>query len=225
MIAMESFFDPEKSGALDTQHLDHDLIEMASRAEVMLGQAVDAFVRLDADLAQRVIESDDEIDALDLDIEMRCLKLLSGSAAEGTDLRLIGTAIKMITDIERVADLATEIAMCALRIEAELGNPEVVDLPQIALQARLMFREAIEAFTKQDLELVTQVAKREETVDEMCGDIREQLFTHMQSNPDAVVSDTWTLMAVHHVERIADHALNIAERVALHITGDFPSSE
>lgn len=206
--------------ALEVQALEHDVLEMASRAESMVGQAVDALGRLDVALAEAVLQADDEVDQLDLDIEIRCLRLLALRAPDVTEIRLIGTALKMITDIERVADLAVDIARCGLKMEKAMVEPDFVDLHGITFAARSMFREAIEAFVRRDLARCESVAVREVEVDRLYRELREQIHEVMQSEPSLSVAASWMLLAVHHVERIADHALNIAERVAFMITGE-----
>jgi len=212
--------DDERVFALEVQALEHDLLEMASRAESMVGQAADALSRMDVPLAHLVITSDDEVDQLDLDIEIRCLRLLGLRPPNVSDIRLIGTALKMITDIERVADLAVDIAKCSLKIDKAMVEPDFVDLYGITFAARSMFREAIEAFVRRDLERCESVAHREVEVDALYRELRDQIHHHMQTDPDSAVAASWMLLAVHHLERIADHALNVAERVAFMITGE-----
>lgn len=206
--------------SLEIQSLDHDVIEMASRAEAMIGNAVDALVRADAELAEAVMLADDEVDQLDEDIEMRCLRMLSLGSPIGSDLRLVGATIKMITDIERVADLAVDIAACAKELEKEMVDGHLVDVRQISMLARKMFREAIEAYVQLDLSRVESVRSTEEMVDALNREFRRQLHDSMRTSPDTVVAASWTLTAVANVERIADHALNIAERVEMLIENE-----
>jgi len=201
------------------QTLEHDVLEMASRVESMVGRAVDSLVQLNSELARQILIDDDEIDARDLDIEGQCLLLLALQHPIGSDMRVVGTVMKMITDIERVGDLTVDIAKCGLKIEREMGSTSYVDIPKMAGAARSMFRTAIEAFVKRDLELVRQVAEAEEVVDELYRDLRDQVHSHMRARPEDVVAASWLLLAIHHLERIADHALNIAERVQFMVTG------
>lgn len=205
--------------SLEIQSLEHNLLEMASRVEVMIGQAVDSLVQLDAELAHAVLEEDDEIDQLDMDIETRCLRILASRHPEGADLRTLGTAIKMTTDIERIGDLAGDIAKCGLKIEKEMGASTFVDIPKVANLARGMFRAAIEAYVRHDPALLDSIAEQEAQVDALYRDLRGQIHEHMRDYPDEVVAASWMLLAIHHIERIADHALNIAERVSYTITG------
>lgn len=199
--------------------LEHDLLEMASRAESMVGQAVHALVNLDAPLALEVIQRDDEIDERDLAIEVRCLRLLALQQPMAGDLRAIGTAMKMTTDIERIGDLSVDIAKIALKIEKELGSTGYVDIPKMANHAQTMLRQGLEAFVKRDLDIVTSVCEMDDTVDQLYRDIREQIHENMRHHPDQVVAASWLLLAIHHIERIADHAVNIAERVSFMVTG------
>lgn len=205
----------------EIQGLEHDLLEMGSRAEAMVGLAVESLIRLNTDEAREVLKRDDDIDERDLAIENRCLRLLALQQPMASDLRTIGTAMKMITDIERIGDLAVDIARITLKIQQEFGETSVIDIPRIANVARNMIRLSLEAFVKRDLEIVDQVIKMDDEVDSLYRELRGQLHTNMRGNPDMVVSDSWLLLAIHHVERIADHSVNIAERVSFMVTGNF----
>lgn len=201
--------------------LEHDVLEMASVAETMVGTAVDALVRLDPSIAMNAIRRDDDVDERDLDIENRCLRLLALQQPTGVDLRTIGTVMKMITDIERVGDLGVDLAKCALKIEKELGRTDYVDIPKIAGLCRGMLMDALDAFVRRDVDLVADICRRDDEVDALYREIREQIHGHMRHDPDNVVSASWLLLAIHHLERIADHAVNIAERVNFMVTGRF----
>jgi phosphate transport system protein len=209
-----------QSFSADLTALEHDLLEMGSRAEEMIGLAVESLQSLSIDTAKEVLLRDDDIDKRDLDIESRCLQLLALQQPMAGDLRTVGTAMKMITDIERIADLAVDIAKIAMKIEAEMGDPSLIDIPRMAHEARFMFREALEAYIRRDLERVHRVCEQDEVVDRQYRELRGQLFTDMQDNPGNVVVDGWLLLAIHHLERIADHAVNIAERVNFMVTGE-----
>jgi len=204
----------------EIKELEHDLLDMGSRAEQMFGQAVDAICNLDPKLAMCVILKDDEIDERDLKIEARCLRLLGLQQPMASDLRAVGTAMKMITDIERVGDLAVDISKIALKIEKEFGETNIIDIPMMAREARAMFHDALEAYVQRDLARVAEVCKKDEIVDALYRELRSQIFDDMRSNPDQVVADGWLLLAIHHVERVADHAVNIAERVSFMVTGE-----
>jgi phosphate transport system protein len=214
---------PHTRQAVDDElsKLEHDLLEMGSLAEKMVGKAVDALCTLNVAAAMEVLKDDDEIDLLDLEIENRCLRMLALQHPMASDLRTVGTAMKMITDIERVGDLAVDVARIALKIEKELGDTRVIDLPKIATVARTMFRQSLEAFVKRDLELVQAVIKQDDVVDDLYRQMRGQIHESMRKSPDLVVADSWLMLAIHHIERIADHAVNVAERVHFMVTGEF----
>lgn len=205
----------------DIRALEHDLLDMGSRAEQMITLAVDALCSLNVDLAMQVIHKDDEIDERDLQIETNCLRMLALQQPMAGDLRVVGTAMKMITDIERVGDLAVDIAKITLKVEREFGETTFIDIPKMTKEARGMFHQALQAFVHRDLNMVHQVIERDEIVDGLYRSLRTQIFANMRANPELVVSDGWLILAIHHVERIADHAVNIAERVNFMVTGQF----
>ncbi len=205
--------------------LEHDLLEMGSRAEQMVGEAVESLSKLDTALARGVLAKDDDIDERDLSIESRCLQMLALQQPMAGDLRVIGTAMKMITDIERIGDLAVDIAKISMKVEKEFGETTFIDIPGMANIARSMLCEVLEAYVRRDLARVDEVCRRDEEVDDLYRELREQIFDHMRAHPEQVVSNSWLLLAIHHVERIADHTVNIAERVRFMVTGEMPTSQ
>ncbi len=205
---------------VEMQRLEHMLLEMASIAESMVATAVESLLELDVAKAKAVLERDDDIDARDVEIENLCLRLLLLQQPTASDLRAISTAMKMITDIERIGDLAVDIAKSGMKIEKEFGTSTIVDIPRIASLARIMIRLSIEAFVRRDLAMVNEIISKDDEVDDVYRDLREQIHAHMKAQPDAVISDSWVLLAIHHLERIADHAVNIAERVSFMVTGE-----
>lgn len=216
---MEAPYYARQAYNVELRELEHDLLDMGSRADAMIGQAVESLRTLDTALAMEVLRKDDEVDQLDLGIESRCLRLLALQSPTGRDLRTIGTVIKVITDIERIGDLAVDIAKIAMKVEKELGDTTFVDIPRMAGVARTMFREALEAYVRRDLERVREVCTRDNEVDGLYRELRGQIFENMRAHNEAVVTDGWLLMAIHHIERIADHTVNIAERVEFMVTG------
>lgn len=203
----------------ELKNLEQELLEMASLVEQMVGTAVDALVHHDPELAMDVIVKDDEADRMDVDIEQRCLRLLALQQPMATDLRIIGTAMKMVTDIERVGDHAVDIAKAARKLAQDPRPELLVDMPRLANMARAMLRDSIEAFVKHDLQLVHKVCEDDNEVDRFYRELREQLLDTMRKDPEAVVSASWQLLVVYYLERIADHATNIAERIAFMETG------
>ena len=201
--------------------LEHDVLEMGSLADLMVQRAVESIVDLNVDKAMDVVQRDDEVDQHDLQIESRCLKLLALHHPAAGDFRTVGATLKVITDIERIGDLAVDIAKAGMKIEKVLGDSKVVDIPRMASVARSMFRKALQAYAQRDLALVAEVTDMDDQVDELFRQLRAQIHNDMVSSPEHVVADSWLLLAIHHIERIADHAVNIAERVSYMVTGEF----
>lgn len=201
--------------------VEQQLLAMSSRADEMVGKAVEALITLEPQTAVSVLALDDEIDILDIQIEESCLRILALQQPMASDLREIGTVMKIITDVERIGDLSVDIAKAALKIEKELGQTDYVDFHLMASVARSMFRDSLVAFVKRDLEMVASVIQRDDEVDDMYRALRNQIHDRMRESPDEVVAFSWMLLAIHHIERVADHAVNIAERVAFMATGKF----
>lgn len=195
------------------RRLEHDLLEMASRAELMFQRSVDAMKRIDSDLAEDVIASDSKVDTIDRRIENQCLLLLRDSEASSANILLLGTILKLITDIERVADLAVSISQGVSGIEGELGGTDAVDLHSIAESARTMFHLSIESYVRRDSMTVARVLELENQVDAMFRGMKSQIFDQMRDPESNSVSLSLLLIALHDIERVADHSVNIAERV------------
>jgi phosphate transport system protein len=200
--------------------LEHDVLDMASRAETMVAKAVDALVSLDLDGARQVLLADDEIDRLDLEIEAQCLRILALQQPMARDLRAVGTAMKIITDIERIGDLAVDIAKIGMKVSAEMGTANFIDFPKIARVSRQMLQASLDAYVKKDVSHLEEIAAMEEETDRLYREQRAQIHDFMRTHPHEVVSASWLLLALHHIERVADHALNIAERVGFMVTGE-----
>jgi len=199
----------------ELERIRTSLLEMTNFADRMLGDAMQSLVDDDLAKAVEVIEADDELDALDLDIEQSCMRLLALQQPLARDLRLIGTMLKIITDVERIGDHAVDIAKIARKlIRMEFTAPLMVDLPKMAAEVRRMLRDALAAFINHSRELVDQVIAADDVVDDLFHQIRSDLHHLMQTKPKEVVQASYLLFVAQYLERIADHAVNIAERVA-----------
>lgn len=217
---MSEALQPRKVLAVEKEALELEILEMVNKALAMFDLAVRSLNTLDRDLAKQAMDADDEIDRLDLEIEERCLDLLALQQPMGADLREIGTVLKIITDIERVGDLSVDIAKITLKIEKEMGRSDYIDLPKMAATVSKMLSESAQAFVRKEATHLRLIAELEDQVDGMYRDFRTQVHAYMVANPDQVVAASWMLLAVHHMERIADHALNMAERVVFMVTGE-----
>jgi len=203
----------------EMKELEHSLLEMATAAEAMVGRAIESLCTLNSPLAFEVLEADDVVDSFDALIEDRCLRLLANQPPTAADFRVIGSTLKIITDIERIGDLAVDIAKCGMKIEQELGSTDFIDLRKMGSAVRAMIAEAIDAFVRRDFPMVDSIRKREDEIDDLYRELRRQIHGNMQSDPTQVVAASWVLLAIHHLERIADHAVNIAGRVDFMVSG------
>ncbi|MDM7461800.1 MAG: phosphate signaling complex protein PhoU [bacterium] len=203
----------------ELQELETKVLAMASIVEGMVAEAVEALWRGDLKRAEQVLHRDDEVDQIDVEIESNCLRLIALQQPMGSDLRTIGTIMKMITDIERIGDYAVDIAKAARKLRDEPPVEQLVDVPRLANAARRMVLDSIEAYVKRDLQKVIHVCQQDDEVDEIYRRIRTQLQEIMRTHPKQVTAASWLLLVAHYLERVADHATNIAERVWFMETG------
>lgn len=203
----------------ELESLRSQLLEMGSIADSMVAQAIEALTSQDTALAEEVIRRDDEVDSQDLAIEAECMRLIALQQPLARDLRLVGTAMKVITDLERIGDHAVDIAKIARKLARDTFFKQLVDLPHMADRVRFMLHSAMYALVNHDLELVATVIATDDEVDDLFHVIREELLAAMRRDSNVVVQGSYLLFVAHYLERIADHAVNIAERVYYVETG------
>ncbi|MBV9852558.1 MAG: phosphate signaling complex protein PhoU [Armatimonadetes bacterium] len=201
--------------------LDRQMLQMGTLVSRMMTQAVDALQQSDTAEAEAVLAQDDAVDAMNHDIEARCMRLLALQQPVARDLRLIGTAFKVITDLERIGDHAVDIAKISRKFSRQIpaGKP-LIDVGPLAAMAQAMLLQSLEALIRRDMTLARQVCADDDRVDDEFKALREQLFQLSQGDPSFTPRVAYTLLAVVYLERIADHATNIAERVHYVETGE-----
>ena len=204
--------------------LQHSILEMATCADEMLSRAVQALIEGDMRLADAVVAQDDIVDQYDVDIEYKCLMLIAQEQPVARDLRIIGTALKVITDIERIGDYAVDIAHIAQRLtrSEEFYRP-IVDLPRLTELTRKMLYDALQAFVHHNLDLVDKVIRDDDAVDDLYHLIRNQITQIMVTEHGRGLLALNVMFAAKYLERVSDHIVNIAERVAFIETGDLKS--
>ena len=210
----------------DTQldELRDHLVEMGALIERAIAGAVTALVEGDRKRAKNAIAIEDEIDEKEAVIEQLCFKLLMQQQPVAKDLRLISAAHKMITDMERIGDQAADIAEITLMMKIP-GATHLPLIKNMATAAIKMVTDSIDAFVRSDLELATEVVKSDDVVDNYFLQLREQLIAIIQKQPEDGETVVDLLMAVKYLERIGDHATNIAEWVIFAITGTHKGEE
>ena len=201
--------------------LQNTMLEMATCADWMLSAAVDAMITGDAEAIRSVVLRDKVVDDLDISIENECLSLIATQQPVARDLRVIGTALKVITDIERIGDYAVDIAKIGRRMvrSHELYRP-LVDLPLLARLTRDMLHDALQAFVNHDLELVKKVIHDDDAVDKLYHQMRDDLTLHILNAGSHKYAALSSLFAAKYLERASDHVVNIAERVNFIETGE-----
>lgn len=207
----------------ELEQLKQRLVTMGAFVESMLGRSVQALHDQDVPAAEQVIRDDDVADDLDLEIEQRCIKLLALQQPMSRDLRLIGTVLKVIADVERVGDYSVDIARAAINLAHTQYFKELVDIPRMAQLVRVMLHEALQALVHEDLALVQKVVSEDEEVDRMWYALLEELITVMEQRREIVRQAVNLLLVARYLERIADHIVNIVERVAYMSTGRMES--
>lgn len=200
--------------------LQQDLLRMGTLVEDTIFRAVNSLKDQDSDLARQVIAEDDRIDQMELDIEQRCLQLLALQQPMARDLRAIGTALKIVTDLERMADLAVAIAKITLRIEGQPFIKPLVDIPRMAEISRSMLRDSLKAFVHRDTGLALEMIERDHEVDHLYNQIFRELLLMMIEDPKKITQATYLLFVAKNLERIGDHATNLGEWILYMVTGE-----
>ena len=201
-------------------NMNNSLIQMGAFIENAIALATKALVEQDTALAKKAIESDNEINEMERHIESQCLKLILHQQPVANDLRLISTALKMITDMERIGDHATDISEITLMLSDAVYIKKLEHIPQMAQATIKMVSDSIDAYVNKDLDLANSVIKYDDVVDELFCAIKEDLIALILENVKNGEQAMDLLMIAKYFERIGDHAVNIAEWVIFSITGE-----
>ncbi len=195
------------------------LISMAKKSEIAIKNAMLSLVNQDLGMAKAVLLGDNEIDQLEQEINDKALLLIARESPVATDLRKINAALKVSSEVERLADIAVNIAKSAIHIGEEEHIKEMVDIPHMMELALEMVSESIEAFTTEDVFLAEQCAKKDDQVDQMFGHLIHELMGYIPHNPESTNQIIQLSFVCRFIERIADHSTNIAEHVVYLVTG------
>jgi len=200
--------------------LNIKLLKMGSMVQNIIEVSVQALAKQDLDRAKSVFELDDDIDALELEIEHQCMSLIARQQPIAKDLRTIGTILKIITDLERMGDHAINIAKVTLEIgENKLIKP-LIDIPKMAGLTADMVNKSLDAFMHEDIDLAKELDTDDEQVDDLYEAIYLELIEMMLENPEIIKQATQLLFIGRYLERTADHATNIGERIIYMVTGE-----
>lgn len=209
-----NYFDKE------LQELHLLMLKMCTEVEEALINTVHALKNQDVNMAQAVINGDDVIDDMEYIIEERCLKLIALQAPMAKDLRFIATAMKIITDLERIADHAVDIAKITIRLADETYIKELIDIPRMGEITTRMIKESIDAYVNQDAEKAKEVAKIDDEVDALHKQIFRELLLIMMEDPKKISQATNFLFVSKSLERIGDYVTNICEKIIYAVTSE-----
>ncbi len=199
--------------------LRQDILKMGSLVEDNVARAVESLARQDLKLAEMVFKVEEDIDRLELEIEETCIRLIATQQPMAKDLRRISTAFKLITDLERMADYAVDIARITRRIGDEPLIKPLIDLPRMALLVQKMMKDSLDAYVREDQTLAKSLKEADDEVDNLHKQVFRELLLLMMENPRTINQATYLLFVNRALERIADHATNIAERVIYLVSG------
>jgi phosphate transport system protein len=201
-------------------HVEHELaglharlLEMGGLAEERVHAAVQGLVARDEALVDRVLTGDDTIDRLQVEIDDRAFRLLALYQPMATDLRAIVAAVKINSDLERVGDLAVNIAEAARRYATHPPVKPLIDIPRMASIAQAMLRDALDAYVRRDVGLAGAVLKADDELDGLKTQVFRELLTFMLQAPATIEPALDLILVSRHLERIGDHATNVAEDV------------
>lgn len=199
--------------------LREHLLLMGAKVEEMIAGSMRALVERDSPLARRMLLFDDQIDTLEVETDELCLRVLARRQPVASDLRFLTTALKLVTDLERIGDLAVNICERVLELNAEPPLKPYINLPRMSEAVEGMVREVLDAFVAGDADRASRVIARDETVDELYGQLFRELLTYMMEDPHNIYRATRLQSIAKYLERIGDHATNIAEEVVFLIKG------
>lgn len=203
----------------ELKELKESLLYEGGLVENSIRGAIKALLERNSDISREVIKNDDLINAKEVEIDEFCLKLLALRQPAAKDLRFITTAIKINYDLERIGDMAVNICERVLELNQEPQLKPYIDLPRMAETVELMVKESLDAFVREDVELALKVKRDDERVDQFLDQIFRELLTYMIENPKTISRATRILFIAKYLERMADHAVNIAELVIFMVEG------
>jgi phosphate transport system protein len=199
--------------------LKEKLLLIGHKAESSIADATRALIERKSSLAQRVIDEDDQLDQLELEIDDICLEILAREQPVASDLRFIATAMKIVGDIERIGDNGVNIARRALEILDEPELKPIIDVPVAAAAAQRILKESLDAFVNGDAELAKRVIEGDRYIDDVCEQMLRELLTYMFEDPTTITRALRLIFVARNLERVGDHAANIAEMVIFLVDG------
>lgn len=203
----------------DLDALKENILKMGSLVEDAIQKSIKALTERNRDLAVAVLDGDRTVNTYDVEIEEECIRILALWQPKGSNLRFITTAIKIITDLERMGDLAVDVCERAVELLEEPPLKPYIDIPRMAEAAQKMLKDSLDAFIAKDADLALLVCERDDFVDNLNHQIFNELLVYMLQDPKNISRAVRITYIAKYLERIADHATNIAEMVVYMVKG------
>ena len=203
----------------ELKKLREEILYMGGLVEDQIQKAVKSLVERDSELAEIIVERDREVNRLDIDIDDLCIRLLALHQPAGRDLRFITTGLKITKDLERIGDMAVNFSERTLELNQEPQLKPYIDIPRMATIAQRMIRESLDAFVREDTDLALKVCKDDQEVDDLNSQIFRETISFMIADPQTINRAMKISSVSKYLERIADHATNIAEMVIFMVKG------
>lgn len=204
----------------ELEHLEQEIVALAVRVREMISRSVTSLQHLDVDAARQVVDGDHEIDETEHELEAEVLKLIGLQQPMAGDLRLLGSALHILIDLERMADHAVSIARTTLRLQGETLIKPLIDVPRMAQLAQEMAARAVDAYVQRDAGQARALVKLDDEVDHLFSQVFRELLVIMMQDPRTINQGTQLLFVASNLERIADHSTNLAEAVIYTVTGE-----
>ena len=202
------------------QELHNDILRMGSLSEEQIYNCVEALVKKDINLADDVIKKDDIVDDMDKEIEDKCVRLIAMQQPIATDLRTIFITLKIVTDLERIADYAVDIAKVAKRLKNENYIKDLIDIPKMAEIVKKMIKESLDAYVEENADKAYKVCKIDDSVDALYKNVFKDFLLIMDDKKENMNQIAQFLFVCKYLERVADHTTNICESVIYLVTGE-----
>ena len=210
---------PQRHFDEELSDLKTKLLRMAGQTEDQIDRALTALVTRDSDLARQVIERDHLVNALDVEIDEESIRLLALHQPAARDLRLVTTAMKIATELERISDLAENVSERVIELNEEPQLKPYIDIPTMGNMARMMVKQSIDAFVKNDALLARKVLTDDDFVDDLMEQVFRELLSFMLEDARTISRAIRLSFIAKYLERMADHATNIAELVVYLVEG------
>lgn len=204
----------------ELEEMNQNVIQMSTRIEESIGKVVHALKNKDSEVAHKIIEDDDAIDEMEREIEAECITIIAKQQPVAKDLRRVTSIMRMISDIERIADHCADISEYIILLSKEEKIPMPMLVEDMLLKMKEMVVAAIDSFVNEDLEKAHYVKKEDDVVDRYFDQILQDLCAAMEKQPELVRQYAYFIMIIKYIERMADHATNMAEWNIFIITGD-----